>query len=538
MNDPLKVLIVDDEPLERNLVKNCINWKYLGMEIAGEASNADEALRLMEKESPEIVFTDIQMPVTDGIQLIEIATPKYPETKFVVLTGYDNFDYAQRSIRLGVSDFLVKPINDEDVFQTASNLKKLIEREKTRRVEYDKLKKQLYDSLPYLKERFCNELLKGGLDDRTAEERMTFLGIQFKYRSFQVAVLAINFSESDNEESRYVQGLNVMEKVRACFLENRHALIFFDIQNRIVILNNDEDFDLLEKCELLKDAVGRSPGCSVGIGVGSLKREPREISVSYQEALDALDYRVAVGKNAVVPYHHIHLNNRENRSNAAELYNKLGIYLKSGLKTEAKEIIGQLLDSVDLENAAAIRRIHTAALEILMICLRNTMDTEMDTEDLYKYEVESLSRIFQIDTLPEIKAHLFRVMENCSQTIGRQQISKIDHLILSVKKYVDLNYPSRELSLSSAAKTFFLNPSYLSRTFKKEAGVSFSEYLTTVRMEKAIRLLMEQDMRSFEIADAVGISDANYFGTCFKKYTGVSVSDYRKSMAAPDHSRG
>lgn len=103
---------------------------------------------------------------------------------------------------------------------------------------------------------------------------------------------------------------------------------------------------------------------------------------------------------------------------------------------------------------------------------------------------------------------------------------------------MDLNYPTHELSLSSVAKAFFLNPSYLSRTFKKEAGVSFSEYLTTVRMEKAIRLLMEKDMKSFEIADAVGISDPNYFGTCFKKYTGVSVSDYRKSITARNHSPG
>ncbi len=135
-----------------------------------------------------------------------------------------------------------------------------------------------------------------------------------------------------------------------------------------------------------------------------------------------------------------------------------------------------------------------------------------------------------MNAIPEIKEHLFHIVENTTLAIDRQKINTINTLIKNTKRYVDENYASHDLTLSNVAKFFYVNSSYLSRTFKKEMGISFIEYLTTVRMEKAINLLSEKkELRTFEIADAVGISDPNYFGTCFKKYTGISVSSYRKS---------
>lgn len=531
MADTIKVVIVDDEKLERNLLKNCINWGFLNMEIIGEASNSDEALQLLEKDTPEIVFTDINMPVIDGMQFIGIAAKKHPHIKFVVLTGFDSFAHAQKSIKLGVADFLVKPIDDDDVFKTASNLKAIIEREREDQIEYNQLRKQLYDNLPYLKERFLYELLKGEIDDKTIEEKLSFLGIQYKYECFQVAAIEINHANSENEELRYMNSIKVMNLVKHNFADNRYAQIFFDSANRIIILNNDENSDLYEKCELLKDHITRDLNYSVGIGLGSLKKKPQEICTSYREALDALDYRLAIGNSAVILYSHVHFNSAENKTDTAKLYSKLNLYLKSGLTCNAKETIEVLLNSIDIKCPSAVHQIHITALEISMICLKNSEDAGFDEEDSYKSEIQSFNKIFTMNTIPEIKEHLFHVVENATQVIDRQKIDKINTLIKNIKKYVDENYASHDLTLSNVAKAFYINSSYLSRTFKKEAGISFIEYLTTVRMEKALNLLSEKnEMRTFEIAEAVGISDPNYFGTCFKKYTGVSVSIYRKGI--------
>jgi len=106
MNDKIKVLIIDDEYLERNLLKGCIDWNTLGMEIAGEASNANEGFKLIDELKPDVVFTDIKMPGIDGIKFSESILQKYPTIKIVILTGYNDFNYAQKSVKIGISDFL------------------------------------------------------------------------------------------------------------------------------------------------------------------------------------------------------------------------------------------------------------------------------------------------------------------------------------------------------------------------------------------------------------------------------------------------
>lgn len=533
MTNSIKVIIVDDEKLERNLLKKCINWKYLNMEIVAEASNADEALRFLESNTVDIVFTDIHMPVVDGMHFISIAAKRYPQIKFVVLTGYDDFSYAQKSVKLGVSDFLVKPIDDEDVFKTLSNLKSIIEQEKEEQNEYNRLKKQLYDNLPYLKKHFLCELITGGINKNAIEEKLLFLNIQFKYKSFQIAALKINHSEKGNEELRYIKNIKVMNLVKTYFADNQYVYSFFDSVNHIIVLNNDENMDLLACCELLNDRIAEELNCSVGIGLGSLKIEPQEICISYREALDALDFRITVGNDAVILYDHINYNNiQESKLDLTELYNKFSLYLKSGLKDKAKEVIEFILDSsIDLKSASVIHQIHDIAIEISLICLKYSIHKELDTENQYKADIQSLSQVFTMVTIPEIKEYLFHMVEKTTKEMGQQQINRINKLILNIKTYLDNNFSNHDLTLAKVAKIFYLNPSYLSRTFKKETGISFIKYLTTVRMEKAINLLTDkEDIKVFEIADAVGISDPNYFGTCFKKYTGMSISEYKNKI--------
>jgi two-component system response regulator YesN len=200
------------------------------------------------------------------------------------------------------------------------------------------------------------------------------------------------------------------------------------------------------------------------------------------------------------------------------------------LKNEVKETIDNLFDQIDLKSATALRYIRIIAMDIISVCLKNSLNMGLDPKDVYKSELESYNQIFLMDTLPDIKEYLNRVAQKTTLAIDRQQVKEISVLIENVKKYINENFSNNSLSLSSLAKLFFLNPSYLSRMFKKETGVSFVEYLTSIRMEKAITLLNRKEIKAFEISDAVGISDSNYFCTCFKKYTGKCVSDFKRSL--------
>lgn len=143
MNDTIKVMIIDDEYLIRNLIKNCIDWNELGVEIIGEASNAVEGINLINKEKPDIILTDINMPVTDGLDMSKCILEKYPDIKVIVITGYNEFEYAKRSIKIGVSDFILKPIDEDELRNSILKLKNEIRDEYSRKKEYKDIKDKM-----------------------------------------------------------------------------------------------------------------------------------------------------------------------------------------------------------------------------------------------------------------------------------------------------------------------------------------------------------------------------------------------------------
>lgn len=528
INDNIAVLIIDDEYLERNLLKRCIDWNKLGMDIIGEASNAEEGFKLIDELRPDIIFTDIKMPGIDGIKFSESILQQYPAIKIVILTGYNDFKYAQKSVRLGISDFLLKPIDENEVLNTASKLKAVIETERKEKKEFEELKKQLYENLPYLKERFLNELISGNFDDNLIDEKLEFFDISLDGGIYQVAALEITYVDDVNEESRLIQNFKVGNYVKNQLKNLKRIIVFTDSMNRIIILNNDEKLDLYKICISLKNKITKDIDCTVNIGVGNIKKEIGNIRVSYIEAIDALNYRIAVGNNNVIHYRDVHFAESKTELDTNHMFNELKFYLKSGLESDAMNIIKDVFSNVDLKSENAVKLIRVTALNIISICFSVSLELKENFDDVYLSEIKSYDKIINIETLPDMIEYISKIVKNTIKAVNKEQISNINNLIDNVKKFIEENISDSNLSLSYVAKHFYLNPSYLSRTFKKKTGINFIEYLTNKRMEKAINLIKEKNMKSFEIANAVGIQDPNYFSSCFKKYTGLNVSEYKK----------
>lgn len=530
----IKLVVVDDEPLEINLIKKCIDWKIFNMEIVGEAQNAISGLELVERLSPDILITDINMPIIDGIKFSEMVIQSRSKTKIVILSGYDDFKYAQKSIKIGVSDFLLKPINNDEVFKAASKLKNIIDYERESSNEYDLLKKQLSDNLPYIKEKFLIELLSGDFENEKIINKALFLGLRFKYQSVQIAAIEISSLSIDDDNVNtgiyFIRNIKIMNMIKEFFQENEFIYVFYDTLNRIIILNNNENVDILEKCETLKTKIVDNTQYSVSIGLGGIKQHVCGIHASYKEALDALKYRVTVGNNVVILYDHVNIgNNNNNKHDVNELNEKMCFYIKSGLYDKAAFLVNQYFENVDLKCKNNLKDIRIIAMNIISINFKTLIGIGINnTDEIYNSQIASFNEILLLDTLPDIIKFLHKILFKSIKIINEKQTSKIDDIIIKAKKYIDDNLQNNKLSLSLIAKHLYLNPSYLSRMFKKEIGISFVEYLTKMRMEKAIKLLKEGDMKAFEIADSIGISDSNYFSTCFKKYTGLSISEYKK----------
>ena len=230
----LKVFIVDDEHLVRNLLKNCIDWEKIGYKVIGEASNAHEALDLADRLRPDVIFTDIYMPFMDGLEFSKIVFERYPLTKIIVLTGYEEFEYAKKSIKIGIADFLLKPINDDEIRKVALDMKTRIRAERSHRDEYNRMKKQLEEYRPYLKEKLLNSIIQNVFSSEEMKQQLDYFHIRINSDHIQAAAIEVSFpdnSDKTGEEERLLLNIQCLELVSKYFRDDECVNVFFAINN-------------------------------------------------------------------------------------------------------------------------------------------------------------------------------------------------------------------------------------------------------------------------------------------------------------------
>ena len=533
--DLLKLIIVDDERLVRDLLKRCVNWTDIGYEVSGEASCAQEALELIERVKPDVIFTDICMPYMDGLEFGKIVFEKYPHIKIIILTGYEEFEYAKRSIKIGIADFLLKPINDDEIRKVALGIKEKIELEKTQRTEYQRLKKHLEENLPYLKEKLLNELIQNDLESEERRQRLDYFHIKINLESFQTAVIDVSFPDTGRdmendvgEEERLLLRMQCMEMVIQYFREDIYVNIFFDNSQRIVILNSEKTIDLTDCLETVKSMLINRLKCFVCIGVGNYYSDERKIKISYKEACNALDYKIIAGKNQIINYCDINFSTTEQFQIQHDQIDSLTFFLKTGMRGKALELLEMVFNENSLGQKARIDSIRVIASNIVSVVLNVITEIGISISDIFEHSSQPFDEVFELDTFPDMKDYLRKLVISSVNIIENMQNKKVNQAVRQVQDYILQNLTNRDLTLSNTAKAFYMNLSYLSRIFKQETGQTFVEYLTKARMEKAIRLFKETNLKAYQIAENIGIVDPHYFGICFKKYTGMSVNDFKR----------
>jgi len=528
-----KVVIVDDEFLIRNYLKRRICWEELGMEIAGEASSTREALDLIDQIVPDIIFTDICMPFMDGIEFSKIVVEKYPHIKIVIITGHDEFDYVKRSIKLGISDFLLKPINPEEIRKTALELKRKIEVERSHIKEYEKLKQRLDESLPYMQEKFLNEILLGELEQHEIADKMAYFNIIMNDQSdvYQTAVVEVSDSVGglhEREEELILLAMKCSDVIRQVLREDRYVHVFFDNSRKIVILSNNEFLDLTDCCETIKALLINRCKCFVSIGIGNKVHGLKNIKVSYREACDALNYKVVIGKNQIVNYNDITYSSDQSWRGIPNKGEKLDFFIKTGIKNKAIELIDELFSESCFNPSITIENLRLEAFDIISTCIRVLLELKIDTSSLWGKNSQPYEDVFHMDNLLEMKDYLKSLMEKVIDKIHFFNERKANKLIVQIQEYIQKNMHDSKLSLSTISKEFYVSSSHLCRLFKQETKQTVVEYITRQRMEYAKKILMETNLKVYQISEMAGINDPNYFSTIFKKFTGLSVNEFRK----------
>ncbi|MGN7456233.1 response regulator [Paenibacillus pasadenensis] len=526
-----KLILADDEPIVREGLMNTIDWASHGFELAGDYANGRDALEAVERIRPDLVLTDINMPFMDGLELSARISASHPAVKIIILTGYDQFEYAQQALRMKVYDFILKPITASETRELLDRLRAELDEEKRRKEDVDRLRSQLTQSLPLLRERYLDRLAATGAGSQDAEERLAYFGLPPLQPPLVALLLDYDGgpaagTEPDRELLRFA-GYNIAEEIAV----REGAICFRTREERIaVLLSGKPPAELYEQASRIAWSIRREIehylGYAVSAAFGRAADRLEELPEAYRSALAALDYRFHYGRDRVLSI--VELEGASAPPAASEDWSgSLGAALRTGSPAELRQLFGDFAERLKQSRAPFV----SCQLEIqraLVTMLSVLQEMGVDESGLGDSPGSLFAEAHRLPTLDEVGEWLTELAVRGAKAAadGRSRLgrSQIGQALL----YIEQNFADERLSLSDISRQALMSTSYFSQMFKQETGETFVEYLTRIRMAKAKELLENTPLKLYEIAARVGYSDPNYFSLAFKKHAGLSPREYRE----------
>lgn len=535
LSRPIKVMLVDDEENTRKLLKLLVNWEDLGFTISGEASSGQEALHMMDEIRPDLVITDVRMPYMDGLEFSKLALQVYPNLKIIVLTAYEDFSSAQQSVQMGVSAFLLKPIKRDSLTSALNSIAKKIAEEQDIQQEYAHIQEQLGQMRETLQEKFLSELLIASIPEDELKQKIQYFSLESIEKQVQAAVITLRGEpENMDGEKRILYSIAAIDLVKQFFEDDSQAYVFSDYLGNIVIAYTGSSGSFEIVMERLKNILSSKLPGRVSAGIGTLRNGLHGLPKSYQEACMALKYCIIYGDRIVLSYKDVGTVDPDDTEQDKSL-DEIEFLVRAGLQKEAVEAIHRSLvqqSLADIEDINAIR-IKSINIITLLFNIATELHVSLPAQEFGKSYMEMIS----LNNISDIEERLIQTADSLTSATRKIRKKKSGQQIAMVMEYIDEHLSDPTLGLASLSAHFYLNPSYLSRTFKHQAGYSIVEYLTDRRIRKAQELLQGSDKMAYEIGAEVGIPDPNYFGKCFKKYAGCSIQEFRKraeNVSAPN----
>lgn len=539
-----KLILVDDEEEVRKGVLEKIQWNKYGFEVVGEAENGIEALEKAEKTLPDLVITDIKMPFMDGLALSKSLKEKLPTTRVIILTGFDEFEYAKMAVKLDVVEYALKPISAEDLTEVLIRIREKLDYEMAQKKDMEMLKENYIKSLPVLREKFLGSLITNRLNKAEISERAISYGLNLDYNGFIVTVINIDYkaemesfpevetiSALENRELIKLAILNLTEEIinkyemGIVFLHNDNILIIF------TSMENEKDKSIqraLSTLEELNQSIKKYYKKSVIFGVGEYCRDIGNIGYSYESAVTALDYSIILNNNIIC------IEDMEPKAAQNIVFDELRSRsliscIKVGTPEEIEETIEELFKEI-IDGNVSFKDYQIYLLDILTTILKTARDLHIDMDKVFGLNYNLFVEMYKLKEIRQVKEWLISI---CTKIKGQVSKDRQDTCRLIVKKateYVEKFYDDSELTIDKMCKYLHISPTYFSSIFKRETRFTFINYLTHIRMEAAKELLRTTECKTFEIAKRVGYSEPNYFSYCFKKNFSISPSEYRKEF--------
>lgn len=535
------IIIVDDE---REIIEGIIrkvDFQKFGFAVIAAAENGEDALELALKMQPDIVMTDIVMPYMDGLALGEQLQKALPSTKLIVFSGYDELEYAHKAIKIDVAEYVLKPVNANEIEEILKKLKIQLDNQYESRRNYELLKRKYEESLPILKEQFLAGLMEGKITEEDFQEQVVVSNIDPNAYGYVIVLFEIEkenqseFSQLIFKEKNALLMMVAMEQMIKEYLEKHISCSVFLYSSYIaVIVNMEEHYHIDAMLAHMKEVcimAKRTYELIITAGVSSLCHNRWNIRYARKEAMAALDYQLALGTGKPICFEDV----EPDTTFQLRFHGRDEELLTAAIRVGEENVIQEAIDEIFMRimnKVLPMRQYRMYAMEIIVVMMRMIQAYHLHAEHIFPEDLNVYDPLKQLDTMDNFKKWLFDISRNISEQLRKERISSSSLLVEKCEAYISQHYAQSNLNVDIISDYLHISPSYLSTIFKKGKQESLITYLTDVRLEKAIELLHTTQDKSYMIAEKVGYTDANYFSYVFKKKYGVSPTRYRKNLEA------
>jgi two-component system response regulator YesN len=497
----IKILIVDDEPIVREGLKTIINWETFGYKIIGEGVDGIDGLDKILSLKPDLVLMDIKMPGMYGIELIKEIKDRGYKGKIILLTGYSDFEYAQSAIKLGVSAYLLKPIDEDELINQLNKLYHEIQKE-------TEIKK-------HVKDKILKSILDGNESIENYNNIFSMNELNFDFEQYQVAIVETKYADKEDRRKVYEYINN--------YFSNRGNVDVLHIEDNSTIMFKGKEFNKTGYSLLINlyNQLSQKFKVNIFIGLGQAVSNIGDISISHKQAKSIMKRRFFYEEMNVLTYEKLKSYKKTNLE--IEIYSEK---LYTAVEVGDLEKLHEIFSNIEVllkQSECSSEKVKGFSLNLFSKINEKVKVSEPNSKEVLLLNEDIISNIYDKTSLRELIMFLEEECVNISKI--RSNISS-ENIIERILNYIEKNY-YKNLKLETLAEIFNYNSAYLGKMFKSYTNNHFNDYINIVRIEKSKELLMDGNLKVYAISEKVGYKNIDYFYIKFKKYVGLSPKEYR-----------
>ena len=529
----LNVLVVEDEEYVRKSIVFKVDWERLGLKLAAEAENGFQALDIINNQDIDVVITDIRMPGMSGLELIEKIKETQEKMRFIIVSGHSEFEYAKKAMLYHVSDYILKPVKGAHLERTLERIREELLEEKVDLLYRKNIEKSMKENSELIKNYYFIKLL---LQEAETEETAAYvdkLSKDFEHDWFHVSILRVIPKLIDKKDKSAIDRKsvdNMIGRMKEIY-DGQNIKFYNNLRNAyewIILTNFAADAYKSPRGKHIQaiESINEEFGVNCIIGMGIRVKGLSSISKSYAHAEYAVKEAIIMGLNRIIDYQPPQnpvINLSWINVNEEKVINK---YLDNGDTASLKQYITKVFhDLAKWDQKINQHTYYNLALDLFVTIKRYLQRNSKIVSSANELEPEFLSELTKCCTLEGVIQWCETCINWYESLISDNYNNSGKDLVAAIRKYIVNNY-GMEISLISIAEKYNISANYLSKIFKIYTNESFKSFLTKIRMEKAIELIMNSELKLYNISEIVGYDDPKYFSKVFKNYFGFSPSRF------------